>query len=297
MSIVSPLTLKEKVKLVENYDSEKTINLYNTIGLDVREYFANKTYSLFECVDTGYRFYHPPTILGDSSFYEELSRNRENYYSARWEHTACLEFIDKEDLVLEVGSGFGSFLKQLKNQNVEAKGIELNPHAVEYCTQQGLKVENNLLEDLTSNHKEVYDVICSFQVMEHIYDVNSFLKHQIDFLKPGGKLIVGVPNSNPFLFVSDKYHTLNLPPHHAGLWNKKSLESLEKVFPFQLQKIKLEPLDYSYDYFIQYHMQKNESKAIRKSLSFGQKFFPNTLKGITCSYFEGRNILAVFKKL
>ena len=72
--------------------------------------------------------------------------------------------------------------------------------------------------------------------------MHDFIKDSLLALKPNGKLIIGVPNNNPFLFVNDKYHTLNLPPHHAGLWNKKSLKSLEQIFNIELVSLQYEPL-------------------------------------------------------
>jgi 2-polyprenyl-3-methyl-5-hydroxy-6-metoxy-1,4-benzoquinol methylase len=296
-TIPSTLSPKNMAFRIEEFDSILTIKLYNEIGLDVKSYFSNDYYELYQCEKTGYRFYNPNSLIGDSSFYEELSRNRKNYYSARWEHRSCLQFINKQDHVLEIGSGFGSFLSQLRELNIKAEGLELNPHAVEYCKEQGLKVKNEIIEDFIISNENFYDVVCSFQVLEHIYDVHSFIKKQIEVLKPGGKLIIGVPNSNPYLFMSDKYHTLNLPPHHAGLWNKTSLKSMEKVFPLKLKKLSVEPLNHSYDYFIQYHKNQIEQNFLRKSLSWSQKYFPQFLKMILCSSFEGRNILAVYTKV
>jgi 2-polyprenyl-3-methyl-5-hydroxy-6-metoxy-1,4-benzoquinol methylase len=68
-----------------------------------------------------------------------------------------------------------------------------------------------------------YDAVCLFQVLEHMHDISGFFKHVRAFIKPQGKLIISVPNNNPYLYVNDKLHTLNLPPHHMGLWTGSSL--------------------------------------------------------------------------
>jgi SAM-dependent methyltransferase len=77
-------------------------------------------------------------------------------------------------------------------------------------------------------------VVCSFQVLEHIYDVKSFLEASLHVLKPKGKLIIGVPNNEPYFLGYDKYATLNLPPHHMGLWNKSVFEKVAPLFNLKI---------------------------------------------------------------
>ena len=75
-------------------------------------------------------------------------------------------------------------------------------------------------------------------VLEHIYDVKSFLEASLKVLKPEGKIIIGVPNSEPYFLGYDKYCTLNLPPHHMGLWNKKVFDKLAALFNLKILKTK-----------------------------------------------------------
>src|SRR5690606_22887486 len=109
-----------------------------------------------------------------------------------------------------------------------------------------------------------FDVICSFQVLEHVYEVNDFINNQLRILKKGGRLIVGAPNNNPYLFIHDKYHTLNLPPHHAGLWNKKSLTSLEKVFNLEVEEVFYEPFSISYHDFFEVNFKRLKNKRVQR---------------------------------
>ena len=153
-----------------------------------------------------------------------------------------------------------------------------------------------LIDEFAVNHKENYDVVCFFQVLEHITNVHEFLKSSLVTLKPNGKLIIGVPNNNPFLFVNDKYHTLNLPPHHAGLWNKKALKSLEKVFSVKLEKVDYEPLEKTYSQFLKAYIE-NSNKFYAKAIKTFNKIAPKALKWILCKSINGRNILVVFRKI
>jgi SAM-dependent methyltransferase len=297
-SIKSPLFKKGNAKLIETFSTEKIISKYNSLDIDVKRFFKSKNINLYKCVNIGYRFYYPFEIVGDAKFYEDLSKNKSNYYSERWEHKQALKYINKTDLVLEIGSGFGAFLRILKKNYINnAVGLELNPHAVDVCTKNNLKVKEILIEKEANINHECYDVVCSFQVLEHITHVYSFINASIETLKKNGKLIIGVPNNNPYLFVNDKYHTLNLPPHHAGLWDKKSLKALEKAFPIKIDSIEFESLQVSYSYFINFQLNNSKNRVLKLILKSINKVFPRILKFVICKFIKGRNVLVVYKKV
>lgn len=50
--------------------------------------------------------------------------------------------------------------------------------------------------------------------MEHISDVASFIKACILLTKPGGYIILSVPNNDAFVGAQEL--PLNMPPHHVG---------------------------------------------------------------------------------
>jgi hypothetical protein len=56
-------------------------------------------------------------------------------------------------------------------------------------------------------------------------------------LKKVGKLVIGVPNNEPYFQGYDKYCTLNLPPHHMGLWNKQVFEKAAPLFNLKLLQV------------------------------------------------------------
>ena len=295
--INSPLLIdSNKVKEVFVFKTSQIVENYKNINIDVSRFFDQPEVKLYKCLATGYRFYYPYSTIGDAEFYKDLSINRENYYSTRWEHNITLKQLNPYDTVLEIGSGFGVFLSLLKLKGIDGKGLELNPHAVQKCTVEGLKVEGKLIQEVAKENTEKFSIVCNFQVLEHITDVHSFLKASIEVLKPNGKLIIGVPNNNPYLFINDTHHTLNLPPHHAGLWNKESLKSLETIFPLQLISMEFEPLTYTFTYFLNVQMKKSNF-IIKLILRVLNKIFPRLLKKVLCKFINGRNVLAVYKKV
>lgn len=292
----SPLYIDAKVDCIDTFNASQIVDAYSEIGIDVSRFFHGiENVKLFECRKTGYRFYHPFSVVGDARFYEDLSLKRKNYYSTRWEHLKILPSIKKSEHVLEIGSGFGAFLKLLKSNDIKSEGIELNPEALDICNKECLNIHNELIENFAVKFSGKYDVVCYFQVLEHITNVHEFIKYSLLALKPNGRLIIGVPNNNPFLFVNDKYHTLNLPPHHAGLWNKKALKSLEFVFNIKLVSLQYEPLEKTYSQFL-YTYIKNSNPIYSKFLKIVNRISPKLLKRILCKLIHGRNILVIFEK-
>ncbi len=180
------------------------------------------------------------------------------------------------------------------DDNIDAYGLELNNEAVKICLEGGLKVFNQLLEEHNNEHADSYNVVCSFQVLEHVPDPESFIQNCITAVKKGGKIIFGVPNNNPYIFKRDKLHTLNLPPHHMGLWSEKAFLNLPKYFAIRPLQILIEPL-YLKKYYLKVFLENNKLgflKIISNNL-------PDKLVTKVSNFrkWEGRNILAIFEKL
>lgn len=251
--IKSPITGTD-AEIVYKYNVQDIIRLYkNDFQMDVSRYFNGlDTFSLCKCRDTGFKFYYPFELAGDSRFYEELSGANEFYYpSWKWENQKALELIrSKFSLaenftLLEIGCGEGFFLKAIDKEfsNVNLAGLELNEVAVRKMNSEGIFAVNQDIEQHALVKPAVYDFILAFQVLEHVSDVKAFLNACLMALKPGGILFFGVPNNDSFIFRSDLYHVLNLPPHHMGLWGNESLKNLALHFNLNVLEIAEQPAD------------------------------------------------------
>ncbi len=119
------------------------------------------------------------------------------------------------------------------------KGIELSEDAVEKARKKKLPIEKVDLKDFI-NRGEIFNVICGFQVLEHLSEPFDYLEAIIKILAPGGSLILCVPNKESFLKYQD--NLLDMPPHHMTKWNLDTLKYLEKLFPLKLIRESFEPL-------------------------------------------------------
>jgi SAM-dependent methyltransferase len=200
--------------------------------------------------------------------------------------------------VLEIGSGGGYFLQKLSGKRgLKLCGLELNTAAVEESVKKGLNVMNATIEEFARKNPSGLDIVCALQVFEHIADINSFLTSCIQALKVGGKLILCVPNNNPYLYKHDFFHTLNLPPHHSGLWNHEAFSSLPRFFPLKLKSAHIEPLtDYTIWYLTQINFLKQKRNPLYRLLSIVPRPLYKSLLFACRHFIEGRNILVEFIK-
>ncbi|HUS02522.1 MAG TPA: class I SAM-dependent methyltransferase [Chitinophagaceae bacterium] len=297
MIVKSPVTLSNNTKLIETIPVKTIIEQYRSLlDMDVSNYFTGlDNIYMYECLDTGFRFYYPENIFGDEAFYAELQKKDFYYNPWIWENKAALNNIKPGSKILEVGCGTGSFLQVMQKKGFDCTGVELNQSAVDVCRQKGLNVFKQLLEEHVIEHSEMYDVVCSFQVLEHVYDVHSFITSSLKCLKPGGKLIMAVPNNNPWFLKYDKLNTLNMPPHHSGLWNKETFLQLPRFFPVKVIRILIEPIYDRMPFLYVYlkHFKLNLLYKIFKSIPPGI-----TNRGLLPLkwFVKGKCVLAIFEK-
>jgi SAM-dependent methyltransferase len=299
MKVLSQLNGSTNVTLEEWLDPKQIIRQYRAeYAFDASAYFDGvDEVAIYRCNETGYRFYYPPITAGKSELYEHLQKIPWYYGSSRWEHNLAIKYITEKDYVLEIGCGFGSFLQDLHDRNIQCSGLEFNRSAVEMAVANGLRVYSEAIHDHVKNNQGNYSVVCAFQVLEHISPVGDFIADCLKALKPAGKLIVSVPNNNPFLFKFAKYHTLNVPPHHMGLWNKASLVSLPKVFPLKTHLVRIEPLR-DHDTYLKSYVEYLRSRSSFFGNLGGLVLWPyfRPLMKLIARLIEGRNLFVVYVK-
>ena len=131
MTIKSPLTNSTNIKLERSIKTALIIDKWQKDGIDVSRFFVNlDEIKLYRCLDSGYRFFYPFNLEGDNQFYQELQKFSWYYMDWKWEYEQALRQISPGDKVLEIGCGQGDFIKKLKDNNIDAIGLEFNDQAI-----------------------------------------------------------------------------------------------------------------------------------------------------------------------
>lgn len=300
--IVSPITRSENIVFQNKIDCLFIINKYKEIyNIDVSKYFQGlKQIEVYQCLDTDYRFFYPFNLEGDSDFYSALQEDPYYYLAWKWEYQIVFDRIKSGGRVLEVGCGKGSFLAKLQTHNIMCHGLELNKRALKECKKRGLIVSDQTVSEQAKLFREKYDIVCSFQVLEHVAKAKEFIEDSLALIKPGGKFFISVPNNNSFLGL-DPTNILNLPPHHMGLWGEHSLANLERYFNMKLIKIYKEPLQ---RYHIRYYYRVVVESKINSIFKKWAKVINKILLLPTCFMLlllsfkiKGFTVIAEYKKL
>lgn len=110
----------------------------------------------------------------------------------------------------DAGCGFGFFVEIAQDMGWEASGSELSSRAVAYCKQRNLEVEERA--DISSGP---FQVVTSFEVIEHLYDPKKYLASIKEQLDAGGLLYITTPNFNGLsrFLLKEKYNVINYPEH------------------------------------------------------------------------------------
>lgn len=95
--------------------------------------------------------------------------------------------------LLDVGCSVGVFLELCRDAGWEAEGIEASEWSAAQARSRGLKVHNEPFEQATLA-TAAYDVICFWDVLEHVPSPRAALEKAHRLLKEGGVLLVSTPN-------------------------------------------------------------------------------------------------------
>lgn len=157
-------------------------------------------------------------LAGDPLFAADISR-----------HVVAYRFAQEQvrgKTVLDAGCGDGYGTDMLAQTAARAVGVDRSAETVDLAGRRYRRP--NLTYRVCELHRiidvgEPFDVVCNFQVIEHLPDPKPFLEQARQVLRPGGCLIVTTPNRLNS-FVENPYH---VHEYVAG----ELRELLRTVFP------------------------------------------------------------------
>lgn len=237
--IKCPLCSSKRVDLLESISGESLRKLYSSM-VDVTglssDLWKDCTYAL--CKDCDLRFFEP-AVCGDEQFYNTLQKHSWYYQDEKNEFGIAAAHLKPGMAVLDVGAGKGVFKKYAPG--CDYTGLEFSEEAQKYAGKRGVTIERRSIEDFSEKRPLSMDVVCSFQVLEHVSRPGSFLHACVKALKPDGKLIISVPAFDGYVGMAIN-SILNLPPHHVSRWSNRSLEAVAALYGLRLVSLEIEPV-------------------------------------------------------
>jgi len=230
----------EKVVLKEKYDREELAHLWLSTYPNVRDELKLDEIHLYQCPNCKLKFFDP-RLAGGDRFYSELGKEDWYYlHPGKTEYDYVQKYIQSGNKILDIGAGRGVLFTKIK-ANVEYTGLELSTKAVQLAKESGLNVKQEDVVKHAQDNRSHYDVVCLFQVLEHLTQLDSFLKSIHLTLKDGGLFVIAVPDNDGFISYTPNY-TFNLPPHHTILWTEASLRYMAKKYNFDVTEVERELL-------------------------------------------------------
>jgi SAM-dependent methyltransferase len=136
----------------------------------------------------------------------------------------------------DIGAGTGAFLASAAQAGWSIQGVEPNEKARSFAAQRRIQLQKELRE-LEGNQ---FDVVTLWHVLEHLPDLEADVAMLKKLVKPGGHLIIAVPNFKSFdaRFYKSYWAAYDVPRH---LWHF-SRKAMEVLFSDQLKLVTVKPM-------------------------------------------------------
>ena len=193
--------------------------------------------------------------------------------------------------ILDVGTGTGFFLNEMKEYGWQVTGTEKSSDARTFAKKE-FNLDNLPSENLFNLKEKSFDAITLWHVLEHIHQLNENMETFFRLLKKDGKLIIAVPNHDS----SDAKHYKQFwaaydVPRHIWHFAPKQMKQFGEKHGFIQASIHTMPFDSFYVSMLSEKYKKSKL-ALFKGIFYGKISWLNSiLNSAKCS-----SVIYVFEK-
>jgi 2-polyprenyl-3-methyl-5-hydroxy-6-metoxy-1,4-benzoquinol methylase len=138
---------------------------------------------------------------------------------------------------LDVGCSTGQFIEAAARAGMDAQGIDVSPGAVRLACERGLRAEVARVEDFAPDGP--FQAITAFDVIEHSRDPGAFVDRLREWLVPGGKLILTLPDVSSIYprLLMRRHWFYYAPNDHLFYFDPNTIRALLDSHGFQVKSI------------------------------------------------------------
>ncbi|MBF0329972.1 MAG: class I SAM-dependent methyltransferase [Nitrospirae bacterium] len=177
--------------------------------------------------------------FNDYIFPASKEARRKNIFIPRVDKVVsiCKEYGVSLNSILEIGAGFGIFCEELAKRNIFADivGLEATDALYETTKDKGFKMYNGILEDVAIQEK--FNVVVSFEVIEHVMNPLQHLAKINSLLLDGGVLLMTFPNYDGFDISVLGMESDSIDHEHLNYFNEKAIKIILENSRFELLHI------------------------------------------------------------
>lgn len=241
-----------------------------------REWYTELTWDFVECINCSMKYL--TNIPDFKSFAEKYEDIYVEPVIQELRKKLKLKIEKNWMKVLDVWCNHWTELIKYYNDWFEVFWIDLNKKAIEDCKKYLPK--DNFFSSTIENStfkEEYFDIITSAHVLEHVYDLDSFIKFTNFLLKKWWKIKIRIPHWNSFeMEIWWKYSSQSWIPFHINMFNKNTITLLLKKHWFKNIRINTNPIPWWWILsFRQWNWTINKKKWIT---NFDQNIFHKFLQ-------------------
>jgi len=138
----------------------------------------------------------------------------------------CKEQEILQPRLLEIGAGFGTFCQTALDSGKFHEIVAIEPHSdsAEVCHRRGFETIATSLDSFQSQERE-FNLIASFEVIEHVFSPREFLKACWNLLEDHGLLCLTCPNVDGFDISVLKERSQSIDHEHLNYFSLPSLKA------------------------------------------------------------------------
>lgn len=198
-----------------------------------------EVHTMVKCADCCMVFIQKiPTLQDLENHYKNYSYNKEVFVSPVTikRYNELLDEFEKyrqTGAMLDVGCGVGLFLAVAKQRGWEVYGTEYSEKAVSICEEKGISMKLGKLDASAFRGKQ-FDIVTSFEVIEHINNPNEELTEINKLLRKGGLFYCTTPNFNSLgRYYTGAHYNIISYPEHLSYYTPYSINFLARKHGFK----------------------------------------------------------------